>query len=85
MPMVPFQGHNHLLQIWVVALYLEAVAVWVSEKPRYILGFCAMAVRSINFDAVILACHSDQCLKILTDPTPDEIEILSSIPYQKNM
>ncbi|MBH30398.1 MAG: FAD-dependent oxidoreductase [Candidatus Marinimicrobia bacterium] len=39
---------------------------------------------TINFDAVILACHSDQCLKILTDPTPDEIEILSSIPYQKN-
>ena len=52
--MVPFQGHNHLLQIWVVALYLQAVTVWVSEKPRYILGLCAMAVWPINLDAATL-------------------------------
>ena len=32
-----------------------------------------------------MACHSDQSLKILTDPTPDEVQILSLIPYQKNM
>ena len=39
----------------------------------------------VKFDAVIMACHSDQSLKILTDPTPDEVQILSLIPYQKNM
>ena len=38
----------------------------------------------IKFHAVIMACHSDQSLKILTDPSPDEVQILSSIPYQKN-
>ena len=38
-----------------------------------------------NFDAVILACHSDQALEMLKDPTSQEKEILSSIPYQKNI
>ena len=37
-----------------------------------------------NFDAVIFACHSDQALKILTDPSPTETEILGAIPYQEN-
>ena len=38
-----------------------------------------------NFDAVILACHSDQALEMLKDPTSQEKEILSSIPYQENI
>ena len=37
-----------------------------------------------NFDAVVFATHSDQALKILSDPSESEIGILSSIPYQKN-
>ena len=37
-----------------------------------------------HFDRVILACHSDQSLKILADPSDDEREILDSIPYQDN-
>ncbi len=37
-----------------------------------------------TFDQVILACHSDQCLNMLSDPTPAESEILKSIPYQEN-
>lgn len=36
------------------------------------------------FDQVVLACHSDQALAILADPSPAEREILSAIPYQKN-
>jgi predicted NAD/FAD-binding protein len=36
------------------------------------------------FDHVILACHSDQALKLLNDPSPEEQEILSAIPYQEN-
>lgn len=38
----------------------------------------------LDFDDVILACHSDQALKILTDPSKDEVAVLSSIPYQEN-
>ncbi|MCB0391556.1 MAG: FAD-dependent oxidoreductase [Bdellovibrionales bacterium] len=37
-----------------------------------------------TFDEVILACHSDQALKIISDATEDEKYILSSLPYQKN-
>ena len=36
------------------------------------------------FDEVVFACHSDQALKLLADPTPAEYDILSAIPYQSN-
>ena len=36
------------------------------------------------FDDVIFACHSDQALKILVDPSDAEVEILSALPYKKN-
>jgi predicted NAD/FAD-binding protein len=36
------------------------------------------------FDDVILACHSDQALRLLADPTPDERRILGAIAYQPN-
>ena len=36
------------------------------------------------FDAVFLACHSDEALKILSDPSQAEKDILGSICYQKN-
>lgn len=37
-----------------------------------------------RFDAVILACHSDQALRLLADPSPAEYDLLSAIPYQAN-
>lgn len=37
-----------------------------------------------RFDQVIFACHSDQALQLLADPTREESEILGSIPYQMN-
>lgn len=36
------------------------------------------------FDNVILACHSDQSLRLLADATEREREILGAIPYQAN-
>lgn len=36
------------------------------------------------FDAVFMACHSDQALRLLTDPSRDERAILGSIRYQYN-
>jgi predicted NAD/FAD-binding protein len=38
-----------------------------------------------RFDHVVLACHSDQALALLTDPTPAEREVLGAIPYQENL
>ena len=36
------------------------------------------------FDEVILACHADQSLRLLSSPTPEEKELLESFPYQAN-
>ena len=37
-----------------------------------------------TFDSVFIACHSDQALQILCDPTPLEAEVLGAIRYQDN-
>ena len=35
-----------------------------------------------RFDEVVIACHADQALALLADPTPAEREVLGAIPYQ---
>ncbi len=37
-----------------------------------------------RFDHVFIACHSDQALRLLEDPSQEEQEVLGSIPYQRN-
>lgn len=37
-----------------------------------------------QFDHVFVACHSDQALALLADPTPAERQVLGAIPYQRN-
>ncbi len=36
------------------------------------------------FDAVVIACHSDQALSMLADSSYDEATVLGNIDYQKN-
>ena len=38
-----------------------------------------------TFDAVFVACHSDQALAMLADPSPAETAVLSAIEYQDNV
>ncbi len=42
------------------------------------------AASTETFDAVVIACHSDQALRMLTDPSPTEKEVLGAIRYQSN-
>ena len=37
-----------------------------------------------RFDHVVFACHSDQALRMLADPTPTERELLGAFPYERN-
>jgi len=37
------------------------------------------------FDQVVIAAHSDQALKMLSEPTDRERDLLSTIPYQENL
>jgi len=36
------------------------------------------------FDAIVLACHSDQALALLDDPSRDEARLLGHVRYQRN-
>lgn len=38
-----------------------------------------------KFDEVLFACHGDQVLKILQNPTAQEVAIFSAFNYQKNL
>jgi predicted NAD/FAD-binding protein len=51
------------------------------DRPEAASG---VVVDGEPFDHVILACHSDQALKLLADATPEEREILGALPYQEN-
>jgi len=42
------------------------------------------AGEAFHFDQVVFACHSNQALGILKEPTQKENDILSAIPYQNN-
>ncbi|MCW5768755.1 MAG: FAD-dependent oxidoreductase [Phycisphaeraceae bacterium] len=42
------------------------------------------ATEEHTFDEVVFACHADQALRLLEDPTPTEREILGSLPYRPN-
>lgn len=37
-----------------------------------------------RFDQVVMACHTDQALALLDQPTPDEQRVLGAIRYQSN-
>ncbi len=37
-----------------------------------------------SFDHVIFACHSDQALRLLADPSVTEREVLAMFPYERN-
>jgi len=37
-----------------------------------------------RFDHLVIACHSDQALALLSDPSPQEQEVLGAIRYQRN-
>jgi uncharacterized protein len=39
---------------------------------------------SERFDEVVIACHADQALALLEDPSQSEHEILAAFPYQAN-
>jgi predicted NAD/FAD-binding protein len=42
------------------------------------------AGRAERFDEVVLACHSDQALRLLSDPSLNESRLLSRVRYQPN-
>ncbi len=73
------------------ARYVEAVCAPFRSQVR--LGHPVQEVRRYEdrvevdgerFDRVVLACHADQSLAMLADPSPAEREVLGALPYQVN-
>ncbi len=55
-----------------VRRYVDRVEVFTDEAGKEV------------YDAVFFACHSDQALRLIADPTSAESEVLSAIHYQDN-
>lgn len=78
------------------ASYVSALTECIKDKIRLNTPVesvrrlvASVLVKPLNgeeekFDYVFLACHSDQALKLLSDKTATESEILGAIPYQEN-
>jgi len=62
---------------------LNAPVQWIRRHPEYI-EVKARGAEPERYDRVFLACHSDQALRMLADPTPQEREVLGAIDYQLN-
>lgn len=61
------------------------VAEPVQAVSRTALGVDVTSVSgTAHFDALVLACHSDEALALLADPSDAEREILGAIAYQPN-
>lgn len=56
---------------------------WVRRDPAYV-ELKPRGSEPERYDYLFLACHSDQALAMLQDPTPLEREVLGAIPYQAN-
>lgn len=57
--------------------------VAVTRSPGQVLVSTAAGREA--YDRVVLACHSDQALALLADPSVAEREILGAIRYQRNV
>ena len=73
------------------ATYVEALVapfrdrIRVSTPVRSVTRRHAhVVVDGENFDHVIFACHADQALRMLSDATRIESEVLGALPFQQN-
>jgi predicted NAD/FAD-binding protein len=62
---------------------LNEGVVSVKRLPTHV-ELLTTAGRREKFDCLFIATHSDQALRMLSDPSPGERSILEKIPYQKN-
>jgi len=62
---------------------LNTPVEWVRRYPTHVT-VKARGSEPERFDALFLACHSDQALRLLADPSTSEREVLGAIPYQEN-
>jgi predicted NAD/FAD-binding protein len=62
---------------------LDSPVEWIRRHPDCV-HVKARGAEVERYDQVFLACHSDQALRLLADPTPVERDVLGAIAYQRN-
>ncbi len=82
------QGGSHRYVQRLVAPFRDRIRLacpvtWVRRSPGGVL-IKPQEGGVERFDAVIIATHSDQALRLLVDPSERERAILGAIPYQEN-
>jgi predicted NAD/FAD-binding protein len=70
---------------WRDRLRLGQAATRVSRLPQGGVSLTTSTGATEQFDDVILACHGDQALKLLDQPTADETCLLREFKYQPNV
>ena len=59
---------------------LDTPVEWMRRLPGSVI-VKARGSEALRFDAAFLACHSDQALRLLADPSRVERDVLGAIPY----
>jgi len=62
---------------------LNTPVEWIRRLPGSVV-IKPRGQDATRYDAAFLACHSDQALALLADPSTVEREVLGAIPYQRN-
>ena len=62
---------------------LDTPVEWMRRLPGGVI-VKARGAEALRFDVAFLACHSDQALRLLADPSRIERDVLGAIPYQAN-
>ena len=60
-------------------------AVTQVRRLRDGVWITAQGAPAARYDHVFFACHADQALRLLADPSPAEREILGALPFQRNI
>ena len=64
-------------------IHLSSPIEWIRRLPGGVLVM-PLGEHPQRYDAVFLACHSDEALALLADPTPAERAVLGAIEYSSN-
>jgi uncharacterized protein len=77
------QGGSHRYVAALLAPFRDRIRT--ATPVRRVARFAdRVEVNGEAFDRVVLACHADQALAMLADPTPAERDVLGDLPFQVN-
>jgi predicted NAD/FAD-binding protein len=73
-----------LCQRFEARIHTDTAVQRITRQPGQGVNIVLADGRSLGFDQVVIATHSDQALRMLGDPSPEENAVLGALPYQAN-